>query len=159
VNAYDGRLCMSVWLNERGSWVYVVWRGDGEEPGSALRGSGCPTPEQAVREASEFILSRLAGGVEGRQGDAGVSDDTKQTYGLLLPFDADDPEFVRGFEAGRLWEMMKMVSEDGGGFEQTIHATNAEMAMRMAEYLGVPFVADLDDAWIHLTVGVEEPRD
>jgi len=29
------------------------------------------------------------------------------SFGLALPFDTDDTEFVRGFEAGRLWEQLK----------------------------------------------------
>ena len=49
---------------------------------------------------------------------------------ILLPFDTDDPEFCRGFEAGRMWERIK---SDRTTWSQIIHATNAEMIMRMCE--------------------------
>lgn len=32
---------------------------------------------------------------------------TADGYTLLLPFDTDEPEFARGFEAGRMWERVK----------------------------------------------------
>lgn len=66
-------------------------------------------------------------------------------YGLLLGFDSDDPEFCRGVEAGRLWEQLK----SGEPVEQMIHATNAEMAIRMCEALEREFSAEpIDDTWI-----------
>lgn len=34
-------------------------------------------------------------------------------YALLLPFDTEGPEFARGFEAGRLWALMR--DADGRG--------------------------------------------
>jgi hypothetical protein len=68
-----------------------------------------------------------------------------QDYKLLLAFDTDNEEFCRGFEAGRLWEILK----SGEEVSQTIHATNAEMAIRMCESLDREFSAEpLDDAWI-----------
>jgi hypothetical protein len=70
-------------------------------------------------------------------------------YGLILGFDSDDPEFIRGFEAGRLYEQIR----DGEPFTQTIHATNTEMAMRICETAERRFSADqLDDHWTELTV-------
>lgn len=72
------------------------------------------------------------------------------SYGLVLAFDTDDAEFVRGFEAGRLWERVK---EDRSTWDQMIHATNAEMVMRMCEAEGREFSADLvDDVWVRVTV-------
>jgi hypothetical protein len=69
--------------------------------------------------------------------------DTAGGYGLLL--DSDDPEFCRGVEAGRLWEQLKT----GESVEQTIHATNAEMAIRMCEALDREFSAEeLDETWV-----------
>lgn len=47
-------------------------------------------------------------------------------YTLVLPFDTDDPEFVRGFEVGRLWEKMKLTPEP---FEETVHSTEALFAV------------------------------
>ena len=70
-------------------------------------------------------------------------------FGLVLPFDTDDPEFVRGFEAGRLWEQLK----GGEAVDQTIHAANAEMAIRMCEATERRFSAEeLDETWIELRV-------
>ena len=67
---------------------------------------------------------------------------------LVLPFDTDDPEFIRGFEAGRLWAQLCT----GEPVEATLHATNIEMAMRMAEAAGRPFVgSDVADEWVQVT--------
>jgi len=72
------------------------------------------------------------------------------TYGLILKFDSDDPEFARGFEAGRLWERMK---NDRSDWSEVIHATNAEMAMRMCESEGRSFRADdLDDEFVEVWI-------
>jgi type IV secretory pathway ATPase VirB11/archaellum biosynthesis ATPase len=68
-------------------------------------------------------------------------------YGLVLPFDTDDPEFARGFEAGRVWELMS----DGMPFEAVVHGANAEMYMRMAESLNLEITAEhMDDTWMML---------
>jgi hypothetical protein len=66
---------------------------------------------------------------------------------LIFPFDSDDPEFVRGFEIGALWERLK------GGIPcaATLHAVNAEMVIRLAEASAVSFSAeDLSDDWIQV---------
>lgn len=73
-------------------------------------------------------------------------------FDLLLPFDTDDAEFVRGFEAGRLWEQLK----SGEPIDQTIHAANAEMAIRMCEAAERQFSAEeLDETWIELHIAPE----
>lgn len=70
----------------------------------------------------------------------------------MLPFDTDDPEFVRGFECGDLWRQLNL---DVSAFEQHIHATNAEMVLRMAEAAERKVTAEhLDDTW--MIVRVEE---
>ncbi len=70
-------------------------------------------------------------------------------HSLLVEFDSDAPEFVRGFEAGRLWEQLK----DPDPFGQTIHANNAEMVIRMCEQVQRDFSAEeLDETWIYLKV-------
>jgi hypothetical protein len=70
-------------------------------------------------------------------------------FSLALAFDTDDPEFCRGVEAGRLWEQLKT----GERVEQTIHATNSEMAIRMCEALEREFSAEvLDETWVELRV-------
>lgn len=78
--------------------------------------------------------------------------DEGMNYGLrpLLPFDTDDPEFTRGFEAGRLWERMK---NDATDWDETVHATNGEMVMRMAEVCEREFRAeDLDDIYVRVFI-------
>jgi hypothetical protein len=50
-------------------------------------------------------------------------------YGLLLGFDTDDPQFTRGFELGRIWEIAKTFD---GPFEEIVHGVNAEMLIRIA---------------------------
>jgi hypothetical protein len=67
----------------------------------------------------------------------------------LLAFDSDEPEFVRGFEVGRLWA--QMVAGEPAPVTATIHASNAEMVMRMAEALGYRFTAsDLDPKFVSI---------
>lgn len=69
---------------------------------------------------------------------------------LVLAFDTDDPEFVRGVEVGRLWELL----DHAGEAELTIHGTNAEMAMRIAEAKGLAFRGDhLEGDWYHVRIG------
>lgn len=69
-------------------------------------------------------------------------------HSLVLAFDTDDPEFCRGVEVGRLWEQLKT----GEPVQQTIHATNAEMAIRMCESLEREFSAEtLDNTWIEFS--------
>lgn len=79
-----------------------------------------------------------------------MSSDVGTAYGLALAFDSDDPEFARGVEVGRLWEQLK----DPEPLEQTIHAGNVEMAVRMAEATGRRMVVEdsPDPCWVHLRV-------
>lgn len=51
-------------------------------------------------------------------------------FGLLLPFDRDEPEFALGFEVGRLWSVLSQTDEN---YEAEVHAANAEMMFRLAE--------------------------
>lgn len=74
-------------------------------------------------------------------------------YQCVLKFDTDDSEFVRGFEVGRLWEMLKApVDEDPFIVGQLFHAVNAEMIIRMFESLGrTDLRAEIhDDTWMVL---------
>ena len=67
----------------------------------------------------------------------------------LLPFDTDDAEFVRGFEAGRLWALL-CVEEDE--VVETVHASNAEMMLRLGEATRRNVrAADLDENWVEVT--------
>ncbi len=71
-------------------------------------------------------------------------------YELLLAFDTDHPEFCRGFEAGRLWERIK---NDHTSWDELVHASNAEMLIRMCETERREFSSeDLDDSWIKVFV-------
>jgi len=70
-------------------------------------------------------------------------------FSLILGFDTDEPEFIRGFEAGRLYEQIR----DADAFTQTIHTSNTEMAMRICETAERSFSASqLDDHWTELHV-------
>lgn len=70
---------------------------------------------------------------------------------LLLPFDVDEPQFVRGFEAGRVWSMLQHSHER----EFVVHASNAEMMLRIAEAMeGSVQSTDLDDIWIEVEFDV-----
>ena len=55
-------------------------------------------------------------------------------HSLLLPFDTDDAEFVRGFEAGRIWAVL--AQDETADVAVTVHACNSELVMRMAEVPG-----------------------
>lgn len=75
-------------------------------------------------------------------------------YTLVLPFDTDSPEFVRGVEVGRIWEHMKSTDE---AFEVTIHLNNSEMVLRMAEASGRTVLSEeLDDIWMTVKFGEAE---
>jgi hypothetical protein len=55
------------------------------------------------------------------------------TFDLLLEFDDQSPAFALGFEAGRIWEILK---QDWRLLDQhPIHAKNSEIVMRMLEKL------------------------
>lgn len=71
-------------------------------------------------------------------------------WDLKLPFDTDSPDFVRGFEAGRIYERMKDDPDELDG--QMFHATNAEMVIRMIETTGASLKAEFtgDDVWMVL---------
>ncbi len=76
-----------------------------------------------------------------------MNDPTGHT--CLLPFDTDDPEFVRGFEAGRLWALLR-VTEDV--VVETVHASNSEMMLRLGEATDRHVRAvDLDENWVEVT--------
>jgi hypothetical protein len=64
---------------------------------------------------------------------------------LVLAFDTPGADFVRGVEVGRLWEQLKTAEP----VVEHVHASNAEMLLRMAEATGRALEADiLDDTWL-----------
>jgi len=75
-------------------------------------------------------------------------------HSCLLPFDTDDPEFVRGFECGRVWAMLRI---DTDAFDAIAHDANIEMVMRMAEATGrVAAGEELGDGWINVSFAAAE---
>lgn len=70
-------------------------------------------------------------------------------HSCLLAFDTDEPMFARGFEAGRLWALLRA---DDGELVECIHANNAEMALRMGEATGRHVAArELGGEWLEAT--------
>lgn len=68
-------------------------------------------------------------------------------HGLLLEFDRDNPEFVRGFELGRIWALLRGCP--GDAIEEYAHASNAEMLLRMGEATGREVRSvELGDEWL-----------
>lgn len=64
-------------------------------------------------------------------------------YELLLPFDTDNEDFVRGFECGRIWALMEENPDKLTGL--IFHSVNTEMVMRMLEKKGLPLKATFTD--------------
>lgn len=71
-------------------------------------------------------------------------------YELSLSLDGRSEDFVLGVEMGRLWEQLN----DPLPFEQTLHAANLEVVMRMMESTERPMrVEDTsDESWVLLVV-------
>lgn len=68
---------------------------------------------------------------------------------LLLGFDTDEPQFVRGFEIGRVWQLLRT---DDDEHVETVHASNLEMLLRLAEATGRRVqTEDLDDTFVLAT--------
>src|SRR5262245_52756517 len=73
---------------------------------------------------------------------------------LLLAFDSESPEYARGFEAGRIWALLREADDD---VEVEVHATNTEMVMRMAEATGRVVAGEvLDGTWTRVRFGAPE---
>jgi hypothetical protein len=65
----------------------------------------------------------------------------------LLAYDTDEPEFARGFEAGRLWALLRESPETE--FTEYVRITNVEMVLRIAEATGRPAQsAELGKGWL-----------
>ena len=75
--------------------------------------------------------------------------DLNDNYELVLSFDSDDPQFARGFEAGKIYAELKL---DSFAYQEsltvTVHHENTEMMMRIAEALNLSFSAtELDEGF------------
>ena len=78
-------------------------------------------------------------------------DSDGERYGLVLPFDTDQPEFRRGFEVGNVWAHLHL---EHGDREFMVHADNVEMLMRIGESLAISFAADIPcDGWVVVRYG------
>ena len=73
-------------------------------------------------------------------------------YECALPFDTDNPEFVRGCELGALWQRLRT---EQGEVEQAVHLTNAEMMLRVSEATGRAVVSEEcgDGHWMVVRFG------
>jgi hypothetical protein len=74
--------------------------------------------------------------------------DQRDQYDVVLPFDSDAPDFVRGVEVGMVWSRLQVAGE----VVATVHTSNAEMMMRMAEATGRRVAAqEINDDWLVVT--------
>lgn len=72
-------------------------------------------------------------------------------YELVVAFDRSTPDFARGAEVGILWQRLRTEQLP---LDATIHASNAEMALRLAEACGCSVRAvELDDDWLAVRFG------
>jgi diphthamide synthase (EF-2-diphthine--ammonia ligase) len=69
-------------------------------------------------------------------------------FRLVVAFDSDAPDFTRGVEVGMLYQ--RLVSENLP-ISAMVHATNAEMALRLAEAVDVTVRAqDCGEDWLEV---------
>jgi hypothetical protein len=69
----------------------------------------------------------------------------------VLAFDTAGPDFVRGVEIGRLWEMLK---DEQALSEHIVHCSNAEMVLRVAEATERTLTSrELDECWMLVSFG------
>lgn len=82
-------------------------------------------------------------------GEPGAMDPDPAAHALVLPFDTEDAEFARGFEAGCLWAELRETTDR---IEAIVHGSNTEMILRMAEALDRAAVGEpLDGTWTRVT--------
>lgn len=91
-----------------------------------------------------------------------VKDEEEGTWGLVLPFDTDDPEFTRGFTCGMIWQLMEL---DTPGIELSITSDNLFMCSQMADVKGYLLemketgvkVSELEDSdWLNVSFTKEK---
>ena len=77
----------------------------------------------------------------------------EHTWSPVLLFDSDDQEFARGVEVGKLYEAVRTWPRTEP-YEATVHGSNAEMVLRIAEATRRPVKADhIDETWMSVTYG------
>ena len=57
-------------------------------------------------------------------------------YSMILPFDTDHPEFIRGWECGEIWHTLRHLPGEATSYRRMVHSASLEMILRMAERLG-----------------------
>ena len=68
-------------------------------------------------------------------------------HSMLLPFDTDSEEFVRGFELGRLWALLRIAPEEP--VEEYAHVSSAEMLLRLGDATDRDVRSEeLGDGWL-----------
>jgi hypothetical protein len=126
--------------------IYTQAFGEPNPGGAGLRGTAAGTSSAAPSTTASSSAYRRQHVPQPESAEERMS----AGYEVVLAFDTDDPQFVRGFEAGRLWERIKGRHTT---WDQMVHATNAEMVMRMCESEGRQFSADtVTDDWVMVTV-------
>lgn len=68
-----------------------------------------------------------------------------------MKFDSDDTQFVRGFEAGRVYASLGAELEVRRDEAFMVHVENAEMMLRIAERYGLYVRSEgLEDGWLEV---------
>lgn len=68
-------------------------------------------------------------------------------YNLVLQFDTNSKEFTRGVEIGLLWA--ELFISNPQTFEATLHLSNCEMLLRVAESLNYSVsVKEICEVWL-----------
>ncbi len=84
-------------------------------------------------------------------------DSRRPGYLARVDFDSDDPEFARGLEFGRLWQIFYAVKYWGRTINDAdglFHRSNLVMIQRVVDAVGtIDLIVDdvEDDAWVHVT--------
>ena len=63
-----------------------------------------------------------------------MSEYNDTSWGLVLPFDTDDPEFARGCEIGMVWTALRF-TDDWDSHSATVRGSNAEMISELERAL------------------------
>lgn len=73
-----------------------------------------------------------------------------EAFELVVAFDSDTAEFTRGVEVGVLWQRLR---SEPLPVTAVVHASNAEMVLRVAEAVGASVRADDLGDWLAVTLG------
>jgi len=74
---------------------------------------------------------------------------TAEEWELLVKFDTDNPEFVRGFECGQVWAELRAMPGPSGDYRRLVRVSNEIMLRRIAGACG--FAAEFTDSDIGWT--------